>query len=96
MLASNPLFEKARNSLTESESVVTSDVEARMRKLQKQIDLKHENLPAARQFKIDEGAIRDSNQQFDISLDSSIDYLREIGEINQDINQDAGSKPSKM
>jgi hypothetical protein len=45
MMSSNPLFERVKNSLTESESVQTSDVEVRMRKLQKQIDLKHENLP---------------------------------------------------
>lgn len=61
LMQSDPFFEKARNSLTESESVADSDVEVRMRKLQQQIDLKHDNLPAARQFKIQDQALRDSN-----------------------------------
>ena len=50
---SNPVeVERVRNSLAESESVATSDVEVRMRKLQKQIDLKHEFLPEERKFKL--------------------------------------------
>jgi hypothetical protein len=64
---SDPLFERVKNSLTQSDSVMTSDVEVRMRKIQKQIDLKHENLPKEQQFRALNDPDGDSDRQFELS-----------------------------
>ncbi len=84
---SDPLFERVKNSLTQSDSVMTSDVEERMYKLQRTIDQKHDNLPRERQFRIDHNPDGDSERQFDLS-DQSIDYVKDLQNINHEVEND--------
>lgn len=67
-------MERAKNELSESDSVVTSDVGVRLRKMAKQIDLKNDNLPHELEHKLDDQNLRSSANEFDLSLNSSIDY----------------------
>jgi hypothetical protein len=70
---------RARNAFSESESEHTSDVEVRMQKLEKHLDLQHEYI-ARKDLLKRKSKVRDSILDFDVNMQTSFDFCPEDDE----------------